>query len=387
MTKKERMKKMIAREEIDYLPSYIEFSDRTRDDEVKKAMGAPDDMSLDDYLENGLNFVFQKQDIPLFWRNDTKWMKELEKEGYCKVDVEGGVVYDSWGMGIKMGEDGFFACFHPLEKKLEKDFAEKWMPERIHAACMADTLEERIKLWTPPDPNQEGNWDFAKQQKKDLDDEYYLMGSGYFGIHERCYGMISITAMFENMLLEPNMIAGLLEKITDYKIGVAENFVKLGVDAGHMGDDLGTQVGPFFGPDQFHQLIAPQYKRLWKVYKDAGYTVGMHSCGAVTEFIPSLIDMGLDILHPVQPCMDHKMLKREYGKDLTFFGGIDTQYLLPNGTPEEVKAGSLEVMENLGAGGGYIVAPSQEIMKDVPLENVVAMLETIIEHRERVSKM
>ena len=155
MTKKERMKKMIAREEIDYLPSYIEFSDRTRDNEVKKAMGAPDDMNLDDYLENGLNFVFQKQDIPLFWRNDTKWMKELEKEGYCKVDVEGGVVYDSWGMGIKMGEDGFFACFHPLEKKLEKDFVEKWMPERIHAACMADTLEERIKLWTPPDPNQE----------------------------------------------------------------------------------------------------------------------------------------------------------------------------------------------------------------------------------------
>jgi len=144
-------------------------------------------------------------------------------------------------------------------------------------------------------------------------------------------------------------------------------------------------VGPYFSPAIFNDLVAPRYKQIWKVYKDAGLPVAMHSCGAITEFIPTLIELGLDILNPVQPCMDQKFLKKEYGKDLIFWGGIDTQVLLPFGTREEVKKGTLEVMETLGKGGGLIVAPSQEIMNDVPLENVIAMIETIVENRARVA--
>ena len=103
----------------------------------------------------------------------------------------------------------------------------------------------------------------------------------------------------------------------------------------------------------------------------------MHSCGKITPFIPYLIDAGLDVLEPVQACMDFKFLKREYGKDLTFYGGVDTQDLLTFRTPEEVYEGTMRTIDTLGKNGGLIIGPSQEIMNNVPVENVLAMMNAI----------
>jgi uroporphyrinogen decarboxylase len=308
-------------------------------------------------------------------------MKELEKEGYCKVDEPGKVVYDSWGMGIRVGEDGFFCCFAPLENQLDRKFAEKWMPPRIWDAVTAPTLAERIHKWTPPDPDQPGNYDWNARDIAQYGGEYFLMASGYFGLYERCYGMLSIPTMFMTVASEPKLAEELLEKITDYKIGVAKSFVKMKLDTGHVGDDLGTQTGPFVPPRIFTDLLLPQYKRLFKVYKDAGWLMSMHSCGCITKFLPELIEAGLDVLEPVQPCMDLPFIKKEYGKHLTFWGGIDTQQLLPFGSPDDVRREVGKTIRLMGKGGGHIIAPSQEVMKDVPLANIVAMLETIVAER------
>ena len=387
MTKKERMIKLVNKEPVDYLPSCIEFSDPMRFPAIHKGLGLADDVTLDDYLENHLGLALTKHDKPLFYRNDIEMMKQFEAEGHCKVDLENGVVYDSWGMGVKIGEDGFFACFHPLEKKLDKDFVEKWMPERIHKACRADTLKERIKYFSAPEPITDDNFSEVIKTNEEVGDELYIVPSGYFGLYERAYGLTSIPTLFENFLLEPAMVGDLLDIITEYRMKVAKKYIEIGFPCGHIGDDLGTQVGPFFSPKIFTDLIAPRYKQIFDLVKGAGLPVAMHSCGAITEFIPELIDLGLDILNPVQPCMDHSFLKKEYGKDLTFWGGIDTQALLPHGTTDEVRVGTLEVMETLGRGGGLICAPSQEIMNDVPLDNIVAMLETIVENRERIANL
>jgi len=386
MSKRERVNNVIKREKVDFLPSQITFSDRTRDEAILKALDLTN-TTLDDYLENHMIIALTKADYPLFFRNDVELMRELESEGFCKVDAENGVVYDSWGMGIKMGSDGFFACFHPLEKKSTRAFAEKWMPERIWEAVQADTLEDRVRLWTPPDPDHAGNYDWLKRDIETYGDEYFVFPSGYFGVYERGYGMVSLPHMFENMAGDPALIQELLEKITDYKAEVAKRLLQFDFDAGHMGDDLGTQVGPFFSPETFYTLIKPMYKKLWSVYKDAGKYMMMHSCGCITKFLPDLIEIGLDVLEPVQPCMDLPFIKKEYGKDVTFWGGIDTQDLLPYGSPERVRKESAEVIRLLGKGGGLIIAPSQEIMNDVPLANVVALVETIIEEREKVARL
>jgi uroporphyrinogen decarboxylase len=199
-----------------------------------------------------------------------------------------------------------------VENKLDRKFAEKWMPPRIWDAVTSDTLAEEL-----------------------------------------------------------------LEKITDYKVGVAKNFLKMRLDIGHVGDDLGTQTEPFVLPRVFEDLLLPLYKRLFKMYKDAGWLMSRHSCGCITKFLPELIEAGLDVLEPVQPCMDLPLIKKNYGKDLTFWGGIDTQRLLPFGTPADVRREAAATIRLMGKGGGHIIAPSQEVMKDVPLANIVALLETI----------
>ena len=117
MNREERVLKILKKDAVDYLPSQITFADRTRDEAIHKSLGLPKEQTLDDYLENHLGISLTKADYPLFFRNDIEMMRELEGEGYCKVDVENNVVYDSWGMGIKIGSDGFFACFHPLRDK------------------------------------------------------------------------------------------------------------------------------------------------------------------------------------------------------------------------------------------------------------------------------
>jgi uroporphyrinogen decarboxylase len=233
----------------------------------------------------------------------------------------------------------------------------------------------------PPEPDQAGNYDWTARDIAKFGAEYFLMASGYMGVYERCYGLLSIPTMFELMVTELKLTAELLEKITDYKVGVAKNFVKMKLDIGDMSDDLGTQTGPFVPPRIFTDLLLPQYKRLFKVYKDAGWLMAMHSCGCITKFLPELIEVGLDVLEPVQPCMDLSFIKKEYGKHLTFWGGIDTQQLLPFGPPDDVRRDVAKAIRLMGKGGGHIIAPSQEVMKDVPLANIVAMLGTILVER------
>ncbi|GAH09138.1 unnamed protein product, partial [marine sediment metagenome] len=176
----------------------------------------------------------------------------------------------------------------------------------------------------------------------------------------------------------------LLEKITDYKVEVAKKKVELGAKVGHHGDDLGTNVGTFFSKAMFRKMLLPRLKRVFDVYNDANIPVWLHSCGNITDYIPDLIDIGLRILEPVQPVMDIKLLKKKFGKDLVFYGGIDTQNLLPYGSPEEVKTEARRTIRTLGKGGGLIMGTAQEIMHDVPIENIKALVETMREERERV---
>ena len=137
-------------------------------------------------------------------------------------------------------------------------------------------------------------------------------------------------------------------------------------------------------PATWRRFFRPRLQLVWDVYRQAGLPVIYHSCGNVIALIPDMIEMGLDMLEPIQPVMDLKFLKREFGRHLSFWGGIDTQRILPYGTPDEVRRHTTEVIDTLGAGGGLLIAPSQEIMPDVPVENIVAMVETVVRQRSHM---
>ena len=142
--------------------------------------------------------------------------------------------------------------------------------------------------------------------------------------------------------------------------------------------DYGTQRGPLISPASFENLVVPHYKRVFDwIHGNTDWKVLFHSCGSIVPLIPLIIDMGADILNPVQ-CntegMEPQRLKEEFGSRIVFWGGgADTQTVLPFGSPDEVQRQVRERMAVLGSGGGYVFAPSQDIQADVPPENLAAM--------------
>jgi uroporphyrinogen decarboxylase len=151
------------------------------------------------------------------------------------------------------------------------------------------------------------------------------------------------------------------------------------------GDDLGSNDSGFMSPDIFRELFKPKYKKMWDfVHDNSNCKVFLHSCGSIYEYIPDLIDAGVDILNPVQTNaanMEPEKLKREFGKYVTFWGGgVDTRNVLPSKSPDEVKEDVKKRIEIFGRGGGFVFNQIHNILADVPPENVIAMLEAAYEY-------
>ena len=383
LTKEERVLRVINGQDVDYLPSQITFSDRTRDAAISEALGLASADELDGYLENHLCLTLSLRDKPLFYRNDRDEMQRLAEMGFCGPHWERGTVYDSWGIGIQVGSDGFFANFHPLSKTADDDVA-RHMPPDVNREVLFQDTEDAVRNYNVPDITRPGLFDDMARDLAEQSGEFLVIPSGYFGIYERAYALMSFQDFMTNMALKPKVVHELLDKITDYKVQYARKVVEMGFKVAHHGDDLGTQHGTLFSMEMFREFVLPRIERAWQPYNDAGIPIILHSCGCLTDFIPDLIDIGLRVLEPVQPCMDLAYLKREFGKDLIFWGGIATQNLLPFGTPRQVKQMARETIRTLGKGGGLIIAPSQEVMNDVPIDNVKALVETIVEERQTV---
>jgi len=151
-----------------------------------------------------------------------------------------------------------------------------------------------------------------------------------------------------------------------------------------VGDDLGMQSGPQISRETYRELFFPRHKRIYEYAKSlSGAHIFLHCCGGVSQLIPDLIEAGVEILNPVQTGarnMEPERLKREFGRDLTFWGGgCDTQQLLSRGTPQQVRADVRRRLEIFMPGGGYVWCPIHNIMADVPPQNILAMAEAVEE--------
>lgn len=383
LTKEERVLRVIEGKDVDYLPSQITFSDRTRDKALSEALGLASANELDGYLENHLYLTLTLHDKPLFYRNDRAEMNRLKEMGFCGPDWDNKIVYDCWGIGIVVDSDGFFTNFAPLQGKATARCAE-YMPDDVNRESLFQEIEDAVRNYSAPNIEREGNFADMEKDLAEQSGDFLVIPSGYFGIYERAYAIMGFEQFMTNLALKPKIVHQLLDKITDYKVEMAKKIVQMGFKVAHHGDDFGTQDSTLFSKETFREFFLPRIKRYWHVFNDAGLPIMMHSCGCLTDFLPDLIDIGLRVLEPVQPCMDLEFLKREYGKDLVFWGGIETQNYLPFGTPQQVKENARKTIRTLGKGGGLIIAPSQEVMNDVPIENVKALVETIVEERQTV---
>jgi uroporphyrinogen decarboxylase len=164
----------------------------------------------------------------------------------------------------------------------------------------------------------------------------------------------------------------------DYNIKIVEQASKFEIDGVMFGDDWGQQSGMIMGPKLWRRFLKPRLAKMYKKVKDAGLFVFIHSCGDVTEVFPDLIEIGLDVFNPIQPeVIDVYEIKKKYGDKLSFFGGISTQKLLPYGTPDDVKREVRKFAKEIGNNGGYIIAPAHATPGDVPVENIIALIEAV----------
>ena len=356
-TKVELTLDVVKKENTTYLPSQIAFATGTGKQKVVAAMGFTDEDEFDAYLDNHYKMTCQMDDVVCWYCGDVGKAKLAEEHGCATVNWETNRAWDRWGMEFDIeAPSGFFNYAHPL----------------------SDLDEEMLANFKTPDLNDMDNlFSFAMEEKEKYSDDYLVFVNGYCGIFERSFNMVGFEDFMALLAIEPELAYGLMEKVTDYKVEIAKECIKRGFPMAHHGDDMGTQLSTFLSVPMFRELIKPHLKRLFRVYKDAGLPIQMHTCGNVTDYIPDLIDIGLDVLEPVQACMDFELIKREYGKDLCFYGGIDTQHLLTFEKPEVVYDHTLRVIDILGKGGGLVIAPSQELMPNVPVENIIAMLKSI----------
>jgi uroporphyrinogen decarboxylase len=154
------------------------------------------------------------------------------------------------------------------------------------------------------------------------------------------------------------------------------------VDIARIGDDLGTDGGLLMPPNIYRKIFKPRHAQLCEyIHKHSSMHTQIHSCGSIYELIPDLIEAGIEIINPVQTCcknMDPRKLKKEFGKDVTFWGGgCDTREILNCATPEQVREHVLENLETLAPGGGFVFATVHNILPDVPPENIVAAFDVV----------
>jgi uroporphyrinogen decarboxylase len=175
-----------------------------------------------------------------------------------------------------------------------------------------------------------------------------------------------------------------MDKLCDFWVGTAETVIEAAgpenIDLIYFGEDLGTQDSCMFDPDTIYpKYIKPRHRRMVETLKSlTGAKVCIHSCGSVYHFIEHFIDIGIDVLNPVQVTaknMEPERLKADFGDRMCFWGGINTQRILPFGTPEEVAAETRRIIKILGRGGGYILNSVHNIQAEVPPENIVAMFD------------
>jgi uroporphyrinogen decarboxylase len=236
--------------------------------------------------------------------------------------------------------------------------------------------EPTLKGYQFPDPLDRRFFDDISERIARFGDRFRVFQIG-FSLYERAWTMRGWDDLMMDFYDHPRFVRDLLNSIAEYNIAQVQQALKYDVDAIYFGDDWGMQRGLQMGPDIWHEYIYPVLKRMYKVVRDAGKYVMIHSCGDVDELFDDLIEIGLNCFNPFQPeVMDVDALLVRYRGRLSFYGGLSTQRTLPYGSVEDVRAETRHLLE-LGRGGGYIFSPAHDVEGDVPLENMLAFIEEV----------
>jgi uroporphyrinogen decarboxylase len=262
-----------------------------------------------------------------------------------------------------------------------------------HPLSHIETISELARFhWPDPrDPARFAGLEAAARQMYETTDAAVmvnLIGS----IFEFSWYLRGFEPMMSDLLFNKPLARALLEAMCEYQIALLGGMldcVGQYVAVVHTGTDLGTQAAPMMSPHLYREMIWPYYRRFWDFIKTRTQAkIFYHSCGSIVPMIPYLIEGGVDAIHPVQPNATHmggqqgerRRLKQQFGNDITFWGGLDQQGVLPFGSAAEVREATKRLLDDFMPGGGYVFCTGHNIQRGVPPENVLAAYDTVSEY-------
>lgn len=270
---------------------------------------------------------------------------------------------------------------------------DEWGVKRRKAAYYYDIVEspfrgaslKDIESSPWPDPHLPGRYRGLAASVKQLNEksDWPIIVNVIGSVFEFAWYLCGYDEFMRNLISNPSIPCALMDKMLEFQIGFFEEILdRTGeyIDVVLCGDDIATQRGPAISPKLYRKYVKPRQKKLYSMIKSKTEAkLFYHSCGAVYPFIEDLIEIGVDILNPVQVSakgMDTKRLTQEFGEELTFWGAIDTQHVLPFGTSKQVEEEVKRRIDILAPGGGYVLNSVHNLQPDIPPVNIVTMFKT-----------
>lgn len=271
---------------------------------------------------------------------------------------------DEWGVGWGIAE-------------YETPFGTGYYTEIIsHPLAEDNALSE----YQAPDPHRPELYRASEEMIRRFQDQYWIVGVTVTTIFETAWALRGLQQMLLDMSLNPELAHRILEIPYQYHLAAAKKLVERGVDMIWTGDDIGAQDRMLISPEMWRRFLKPRMRQFISELKaiNPDLKVAYHSDGNIIPVIPELIEIGVDVLNPIQPAsMDPAEVKEKFGDRLCFWGTIDEQHTLPFGTPADVKEEVLKRLRTIGQGGGLILAPTHHVQLDTPLENFWAMVNAV----------
>ena len=236
-----------------------------------------------------------------------------------------------------------------------------------------------------PDPDAPGRYRDAEALVKKYKNDYLVIGDIEVTVFSLAHQLAGMEKLLVDMMMETEYVIPLIEACAEYQTQIGLRLIEKGVDAIWFGDDFGTQTSLILPPETFRAQLKPHYKRMIDRFKEAKPDIIpiLHCDGAVAELLDDIREMGFEIFNPVQPGVPGHLphdMKERFGEKFAFWGAIDQQDLLPNGTDEELEKDIIEKISILGKGSGYMIAPAHILQNDVSPERVLKFIELCKKH-------
>jgi len=255
--------------------------------------------------------------------------------------------------------------------------------------ALAETKAD-VDAYKFPDPDAPGRFRDAVALVRKYHDDYLVFGDIEVTVFSLAHQLVGMEKLLIDMMMEAEYVVPLFEACAEYQTQIGLRLIEKGVDAIWFGDDFGTQMSLIMPPETFREQLKPHYTRMIDRFKEAKPDIIpiLHCDGAVAELLDDIREMGFEVFNPVQPGVPGhlpKDMKERFGDKFAFWGAIDQQELLPNGTDEELERDILEKITILGKEGGYMIAPAHIMQNDVSPDRVLLFIELCKKHGKYVN--